>query len=65
MKKPQPQAKSVEYDIALEPISKVEWRQAESLHANDYNPNVVITPELRLVELSILRHGWIQPLIIR
>lgn len=65
MKKPKPQAKSVECNKALEPISKIGWRSADTLKANDYNPNVVFSPELRLLELSILRHGWIQPVIIR
>jgi ParB-like chromosome segregation protein Spo0J len=65
VKKPKPQAKSVECEKHVEPISKIEWRSADSLQANDYNPNVVFTPELRLLELSILRHGWIQPVIIR
>ena len=46
------------------PISKVEWVQVESLKANDYNPNVVYSPELKLLKFSILKNGWIQPILI-
>lgn len=34
------------------------------LDGNDYNPNVVFTPELRLLERSILLTGWVQPVLI-
>jgi len=47
-----------------EPIMNVEWREASALQANGWNPNVVFTPELKLLERSILKSGWIQPIII-
>jgi ParB-like chromosome segregation protein Spo0J len=47
-----------------DPIANIEWREASSLNANDYNPNVVFTPELRLLERSILLAGWVQPILI-
>lgn len=47
-----------------DPISRIEWRDASSLNANDYNPNVVFTPELKLLERSILKTGWVQPVLI-
>lgn len=47
-----------------DPISNIEWRDAASLKANSYNPNVVFTPELRLLERSILLTGWVQPILI-
>lgn len=34
------------------------------LTANDYNPNVVFNQELRLLERSIQKTGWVQPIII-
>lgn len=43
---------------------RIEWRTAESLAANNYNPNVVFDAELRLLERSILRTGWVQPILI-
>lgn len=47
-----------------DPIERVEWRDAASLHANDWNPNVVFDRELQLLEHSILTNGWIQPVLI-
>ncbi|GAB4493342.1 MAG: ParB/RepB/Spo0J family partition protein [Raineya sp.] len=46
------------------PIEKIEWIQASKLIANEYNPNHVLPEELRLIELSILQNGWIQPILI-
>ena len=51
-------------DTSKEPIMNVEWRDAAALQANSWNPNVVFTPELRLLERSILKCGWIQPIIV-
>lgn len=47
-----------------DPIDRIEWVEATSLHANDYNPNVVVTPELKLLEFSLLTNGWIQPVLV-
>lgn len=47
-----------------EPIERIEWRQAGDLCANDYSPNVVLNAELKLLSASILRNGWIQPILI-
>jgi ParB-like nuclease family protein len=47
-----------------DPVDNIEWRLASSLNANDYNPNVVFSPELRLLELSLVRTGWVQPILI-
>lgn len=47
-----------------DPIERIEWRHADELDGNLWNPNVVYSPELRLLELSILRQGWIQPLLV-
>ena len=46
-----------------EPIENIQWLDAEKLNANDYNPNAVFTPELRLLERSILKTGWVQPVL--
>lgn len=51
-------------DFQNDPISRIEWRDAKSLKANDYNPNCVFTPELRLLERSILLTGFVQPVLI-
>ena len=47
-----------------DPISRIEWRDAMTLNANDYNPNVVFTPEMALLERSLLLTGWVQPILI-
>ena len=50
--------------IENSPINKVEWVDVDTLTANDYNPNVVYQQELKLLEFSIVTHGWIQPILI-
>lgn len=46
-----------------EPIDCVLWVHNESIEANDYNPNVVAPPEMRLLELSIDADGFTQPIV--
>jgi ParB-like chromosome segregation protein Spo0J len=47
-----------------DPIDKIQWVIASKLRANHYNPNVVMEPELKLLEANILQHGWLQPILI-
>lgn len=47
-----------------DPITKIQWVDAQKLQANHYNPNVVLDQELNLLEFSILSNGWIQPVLI-
>ena len=47
-----------------EPVDCVLWVDAESVHANDYNPNAVAPPEMRLLKLSIMADGYTQPLVV-
>lgn len=47
-----------------DPVLNIEWRDASALDANDYNPNRVFNKELRLLEFSIIRQGWVQPVLI-
>lgn len=46
------------------PIDNIRWVETDDLDANDYNPNVVIGPEWRLLKLSLLKQGWIQPVLV-
>lgn len=46
------------------PIMKIEWRLASSLTANHYNPNFVMSPELVLLERSMMVTGIVQPILI-
>lgn len=46
-----------------EPVDCVLWVKNESLTANDYNPNAVAPPEMKLLEHSILEDGYTQPIV--
>lgn len=46
------------------PISNIAWVDCELLKANDYNPNVVFKNELKLLKFSLLKQGWIQPILV-
>ena len=46
-----------------EPVDCVLWVPADSVQANDYNPNAVAPPEMRLLELSIDADGFTQPIV--
>ena len=50
-------------EIQNQPISNVQWVNVENLSANDYNPNVVFTQEMKLLLFSIKNNGWIQPIL--
>lgn len=45
------------------PIDLVLWVPAESVAANDYNPNSVAPPEMVLLEHSIEMDGYTQPIV--
>lgn len=51
-------------DIMKQPIDDIVWIEVDKLKANDYNPNIVLTKELNLLKFSILKNGWIQPILI-
>lgn len=46
-----------------EPVDCVLWVRAEAVQANDYNPNVVAPPEMRLLTRSIEADGYTQPIV--
>lgn len=46
-----------------EPVDFVKWVPADFVEANDYNPNSVAPPEMRLLELSITQDGYTQPIV--
>lgn len=46
-----------------EPVDCVLWVPAESVTANDYNPNSVAPPEMKLLERSIDADGYTQPIV--
>lgn len=46
-----------------QPVDCVLWVRGEDVFANDYNPNVVAPPEMRLLEHSIDADGYTQPIV--
>lgn len=45
------------------PVDFVEWVKCDLVHANDYNPNSVAPPEMKLLERSIEADGYTQPIV--
>lgn len=46
-----------------EPIDCVQWVKADSIQANEYNPNKVASPEMDLLHTSIKLDGYTQPIV--
>lgn len=46
-----------------EPVDLVLWVKNEGVRANDYNPNAVAPPEMRLLQHSIEADGYTQPIV--
>lgn len=46
-----------------EPVDLVLWVPGDTVVANDYNPNSVAPPEMKLLETSILEDGYTQPIV--
>jgi len=49
--------------MKFEPVDCVVWVRNETVEANDYNPNSVAPPEMKLLEISILEDGYTQPVV--
>lgn len=46
-----------------EPVDCVQWVPNTEVTANEYNPNTVAPPEMKLLELSIQEDGYTQPIV--
>ncbi len=46
------------------PVVQVYWVPLALVEANDYNPNVVAPPEMALLERSIEKDGFTQPIVL-
>jgi ParB-like chromosome segregation protein Spo0J len=46
-----------------EPVDCIQWIKNTEVNANDYNPNTVAPPEMKLLELSIQEDGYTQPIV--
>jgi ParB-like chromosome segregation protein Spo0J len=49
--------------FASEPVDCVQWVKNDAVQANDYNPNSVAPPEMKLLEHSITEDGYTQPIV--
>lgn len=49
--------------FSKEPVDCVLWIQSDRVTANDYNPNAVAPPEMRLLEHSVQEDGFTQPIV--
>lgn len=45
------------------PVDLVRWVKNDTVTANDYNPNAVAPPEMKLLEHSIDHDGYTQPIV--
>lgn len=50
--------------MKAEPVDCVIWVPADDVSANDYNPNSVAPPEMKLLEHSIREDGYTQPIVV-
>lgn len=48
----------------LNPVADIHWVPFEKVEANDYNPNIVSSHELKLLAVSILHDGYTQPIVV-
>lgn len=49
--------------FADEPVDCVLWLPSDQVQANDYNPNRVAPPEMKLLRKSIKQDGYTQPIV--
>jgi ParB-like chromosome segregation protein Spo0J len=49
--------------FSSEPVDCVLWVKNENVYANDYNPNSVAPPEMKLLHVSISEDGYTQPIV--
>lgn len=50
--------------VEQQPVSKMKWVDPALIRNNDFNPNYVAPPEIRLLRISILTDGWTQPIVV-
>ncbi len=46
------------------PVVQIYWIPVNLIEANDYNPNVVAPPEMALLERSVEKDGFTQPIVL-
>lgn len=46
-----------------DPVDCVLWIKSDTIHANEYNPNIVASPEMKLLYESIKQDGYTMPIV--
>jgi ParB-like chromosome segregation protein Spo0J len=49
--------------LRAHPVDYVQWQKSENVEANEYNPNAVAPPEMRLLIRSIEEDGYTMPIV--
>lgn len=49
--------------LKSEPVDLIQWLPSGVIHGNDYNPNTVAPPEMKLLTRSIEADGYTQPIV--
>ncbi len=60
------QVRAVLHDVSPlkhHPVDYVQWQKSEDVEANEYNPNSVAPPEMRLLLTSIKEDGFTMPVV--
>lgn len=52
-----------EFSPFVDPVDVVQWIPSELVIANEYNPNRVAPPEMKLLKISIEQDGYTQPIV--
>jgi len=47
------------------PLATLQWVERTLLKANNYNPNRVLTENMKLLIQSILTNGWTMPIVVQ
>lgn len=60
------QARAILHEVSPlrhHPVDYVHWRKSEDVEANEYNPNAVAPPEMKLLIRSIEEDGYTMPIV--
>lgn len=49
--------------MRTEPVDLVLWVRCDDVRGNDYNPNTVAPPEMKLLQHSVLENGFTMPIV--
>lgn len=50
--------------FSTQPVDCVTWMKTEEVQGNDYNPNHMDTSEKKLLQRSLIKNGFTQPIVV-